>query len=101
MGTALILLSFYTGTYDKVGSESNGTIGWAVTYNNEDSNFQSTCTWSGRRKLVDGNPVISTTWLLTKQNENEWESVHINKDFFCKDKIVLATIKKHDCKKSV
>ena len=85
LGPYLSLL--YIGTYDKDGSESFGTIGWAVTFNNsEQGDSCSTCTWSGLRKLqLDGNPVIITTWLLTRQKKEDtkiWESTHVNKDYF-------------------
>ena len=103
---------FFIGTYDKNGSESGGTIGWAVTYNNlEKGNSYSTCTWSGQRQLDNNNPVILTTWLLTKQTEatKNWESTYVNQDFFHRwlprDEKIRATLtaqnfKEYTCTKS-
>ena len=90
-----------TGTYDKDGIDSGGTIGWSVTFNNADNgNSKSTTTWSGQRQLgSDGNPVIRTTWLMTTQTPSykNWESTSINQDVFHrgfpKDKNVCDTLK--------
>ena len=75
-----------TGTYDKDGTESGGSIGWSVTYNNaERGNSKSTSTWSGQRQLtLGGSPIILTTWLLTSQTIpfNNWESTLTNQDLF-------------------
>ena len=75
-----------TGTYDKDGTESGGTIGWSVTYNNaEHGNSKSTATWSGQRQLTTNNsPIIRTTWLLTSQTapSSNWESTLTNQDLF-------------------
>ena len=102
--------SILIGTYDKDGTESSGTIGWAVTYNNaEEGNSKSTATWSGQRQLGgDGNPVILTTWLLTSQSipSKNWESTLTNQDYFFrsfpKDEKIRATLieqnfKEHNC----
>jgi len=73
------------GTYDKDGTEDGGTIAWTVTYNNaENKNSKSTCGWSGQRQILDGSPIIRTTWLLTSQTEtsDNWRSTLTNKDFF-------------------
>ena len=77
-----------TGTYDKDGTESGGTIGWSVTFNNaEHGNSKSTTTWSGQRQLTPhGSLIIHTTWLLTSQTapSSNWESTLINQDLFQK-----------------
>lgn len=107
----LSMLDFFIGTYDKDGSESGGTIGWTVTFNNlENGNSYSTSTWSGQRQLDNSNPVILTTWLLTKQTETtkNWESTYVNQDLFHrwlpKDEKIRATLtsrnfKEHACAK--
>ena len=75
-----------TGTYDKDGTESGGTIGWSVTYNNaEHGNSKSTATWSGQRQLTpNGTLIIHTTWLLTSQTapSSNWEFTSTNQDLF-------------------
>ena len=104
------MLSVITGTYDIDGTESGGTIGWSVTYNNaQHGNSMSTATWSGQRQLgYNGNPVIQTTWLLTKQtiSSSNWESTLTNQDLFQrlfpKDEKIRATLiarnfKEHTC----
>ena len=81
-------MTHLTGTYDKDGTESGGTIGWSVTFNNaEHGNSKSTTTWSGQRQLTShGSPIIRTTWLLTSRTEStsNWESTLINQDSFQK-----------------
>ena len=109
----MVLAAFYmylTGTYDKDGTESGGTIGWSVTYNNSaHGNSKSTATWSGQRQLgFNSNPIIQTTWLLTSQTvpSKSWESTLTNQDLFQrlfpKDEKIRATLiarnfKEHTC----
>ena len=82
----LKLIICLTGTYDKDGTESGGTIGWSVTFNNaEHGNSKSTTAWSGQRQLTYNNsPIILTTWLLTSQtvSSKNWESTLTNQDLF-------------------
>ena len=93
-------ICFHTGTYDKDGTESSGTIGWSVTFgrNDKHSDSNSTTTWSGQRQLVGGFPIIRTTWLLTRETipSKNWESTFINQDFYHrslpKDEIIRATL---------
>ena len=77
---------YLTDTYDKDGTESGGTIGWSVSFNNtKHGNSKSTTTWSGQRQLtLGGSPIILTTWLLTSQtiSSNNWESTLTNQDLF-------------------
>ena len=100
-----------TGTYDKDGTESGGTIGWSVTYNNtEHGNSKSTATWSGQRQLtLNGSPIIPTTWLLTSQTvpSNNWESTLTNQDLFqrtfpvdeeIRASLIARNFKEHMCK---
>ena len=99
-----------TGTYDKDGTVTGGTIGWAVTYNNaEHGNSKSTATWSGQRQLTQsGSPSIRTTWLLTSQTpiSENWESTLTNQDLFLRtfpvDEKIRASLidrnfKEHSC----
>ena len=67
------------GTFDTCGE----TIAWTVTYQNEFYNSHSTCAWSGRiYNHKTTNPVIMTTWLLTRQTNQAWESTNIGSDKF-------------------
>ena len=106
-----IFIICLTGTYDKDGTESGGTIGWSVTYNNaEHGNSKSTATWSGQRQLtLNGSPIIPTTWLLTSQTvpSNNWESTLTNQDLFhrtfpvdeeIRASLIARNFKEHMCK---
>ena len=86
--------------------QSGGTIGWAITFNNDQGNSKSTTTWSGQRQLgSDGRPVILTTWLLTSQSDTSsenWSSTLINQDNFSRsfprDEKIRATLIKQNFK---
>lgn len=87
------------GTYDKDGTENGGTIAWTVTFNNaEHGNSKSSTGWSGQRQLLNGDPVIRTTWVLTSQTNvsDNWKSTMISQDFFSrcfpKDKNLRTTL---------
>ncbi len=59
------------------------TVQWI---NQDFGNSKSTTTWSGQRYIIDGNPTIYTTWLLTSEQVigNNWKSTLIGKDEFTK-----------------
>ncbi|CAI8031593.1 Streptavidin-V2 [Geodia barretti] len=63
------------------------TVGWTVNWNNAYNNAHSVTTWSGQQQLRCSDPVILTTWLLTRQTspENDWESTQIGSDQFFLD----------------
>ena len=63
---ALKIIIHLTGTYDKDGTESGGTIGWSVTFNNaEHGNSKSTTTWLGQRQLTPhGSLIIHTSYMV-------------------------------------
>ena len=74
------------GTYDLSGDDSKGTISFAVQWYNEPSgvNRNSTTAWSGQRIKLNGEPTISTTWLLTTQKTSEdlWSATNIGTNVF-------------------
>ena len=93
------------GTYDKDATDYGGSIAWAVTFNNDQhGNSKSSTSWSGQRQIVDGNPIIYTTWILTSQTaaSDNWESTTTNQDLFFrhypKDEKICATLIAHNYK---
>ena len=71
------------GRYDT--ASSTPTIGWAVTWQNQYNNAQSTTTWSGQGQYKSsGTRTILTTWLLTRQTvpSENWESTMVGFDVF-------------------
>ncbi|CAI7992779.1 Streptavidin-V2 [Geodia barretti] len=66
-----------TGQQDTDGD----TVGWTVNWNNSYNHAHSVTTW---QQLRGSDPVILTTWLLTRQTspENDWESTQIGFDQF-------------------
>ena len=72
----------FVGTYAENDSESilRITMGWSVSWRNNDRQVHATTTWCG--KVVDSY-TISCTWIETKGLEREqWGATTINKDTF-------------------
>ena len=71
------------GRLDSRPGESTA-VGWVVSWENAEKDSHCVTTWSGQYRVVDGNEVIITTWLLTSEgdSEREWESTLIGKDLF-------------------
>ena len=69
------------GRFDRDGS----SLGWVVSFKNEQNNANTTTTWSGQiLKNPDTNdePVIRTIWLLTCTKYPLWKSTNIGVDCF-------------------
>ena len=64
------------------------TVGWTVVFENEyRRDVDSTCTWSGQFQADESeNPVIRTTWLLTRHKPDleTWESTIVGCNNFTK-----------------
>ena len=65
------------------------TVGWTVVFENEyRRDVDSTCTWSGQFQADEPeNPVIRTTWLLTRHPVDPskiWESTIVGSNKFTK-----------------
>ncbi|KAJ4466186.1 Avidin/streptavidin, partial [Lentinula lateritia] len=74
-----------TGRFDMLPpSDSDISVGWVVTYNNELRNTHSTATWSGQYFNNSGGEMILTQWLLTTSSTQAdvWESTLVGHDEF-------------------
>ena len=78
-----------SGAYPLVGEintspETGQAIGFVVVWQNEKKNSNSVTAWSGQLQLVNDEEVITTTWLLTQETdqEDDWESTLVGKDIF-------------------
>ena len=76
------------GMYDISGDESKGTVSFVVQWSQNPHGVNSTTAWSGQRIKVDGEPTITTTWLLTNQEslKDLWSATNIGKNVFTRKK---------------
>lgn len=76
------------GRYDPEPNCSPGytgtTVGWTVSYRNDQLNAHSTTTWSGQLQTNGREKTILTKWLLTTQtaSKDNWASTKIGSDTF-------------------
>ncbi|MEV4557821.1 avidin/streptavidin family protein [Kitasatospora sp. NPDC049285] len=89
-GTYLSATGRASGTYPLVGridpprESGHGTaVGWAVAWQNENSDAGSVTAWSGQYQESEVER-ISATWLLTRSAEapDAWESTVVGHDLF-------------------
>jgi hypothetical protein len=78
-----------TGRFDAwISSSQKGvSIGWVVTYHNDQRNAHSTATWSGQY-FDGGDERIITHWLLTSNTtpKSVWRSTNVGNDTFTRKK---------------
>lgn len=90
-----------TGRTD-VASDGD-TVGFAVTWLNDQSNCNSTTTWAGQYWSIGGQESITTVWLLVMRTspEDQWASTLVGEDIFTREplsaerKAEVATRKRH------
>jgi hypothetical protein len=76
------------GIYEVVGAieDDDGPclgIGLVVVWRNASGNRHSVTAWSGQLVVVDDEPVIEASWLLTSVGTaNEWGSTQVGQDVF-------------------
>jgi hypothetical protein len=65
-------------------SDAARNIGWVVSWENAYGSSDSVTAWSGELQTIDGEEVITTTWLLTIETkpENNWKSTLVGRDVF-------------------
>jgi hypothetical protein len=79
-----------SGAFDIVGLadgeeyRGNRCFGAVVLWRNKHGNFHSVTSWSGQYQIIDGEEVLATTWLLTKETEphQDWLSTCVGSDVF-------------------
>ena len=76
--------------------EVSQALGFVVVWQNEHKDSNSVTSWSGQAQEIDGEDVITTTWLLTSETEadEDWQSTLIGKDVFKREPQKLKNIKK-------
>jgi hypothetical protein len=77
------------GVYELVGrvsvpDDSNRTLAFVVTWQNEKRKTDSVTAWSGEARELGGTQLITTTWLLTIETvpADDWKSTLVGKDLF-------------------
>jgi hypothetical protein len=77
------------GFYELVGrisvpEDSNRTLGFVVTWQNNKRKTDSATTWVGEAREINGEQAILTTWLLTVETTpaDDWKSTLVGKDTF-------------------
>jgi hypothetical protein len=80
-----------TGQFAVVGRtdvESGGdTVGFAVTWLNDQSKCNSTTTWAGQYLTVNGQESLTALWLLVTKTEpdEQWASTLVGEDVFTRE----------------
>ena len=81
------------GEYDLVGRtdtdyDKSKNVGFVVSWENEHGSCDSVTSWSGQMQIINGEEVITTTWLLTKESEpfSNWKDTLVDKDIFTRKK---------------
>ncbi len=89
------------GIYQLIGQvntsiETGQALGFVVVWQNENKDSNSVTTWSGQAQEIDGEDIITTTWLLTAETEidGDWESTLVGKDVFTRNPQNKRSIKK-------
>jgi Avidin family len=70
--------------------ESGGdTVGFAVTWKNDQSSCNSTTSWAGQYQIVDGQEYLTAFWLLARESdaEEQWASTLVGEDVFTRQTV--------------
>lgn len=73
-----------TGFIDPRALNQSQAVGLVVAWVNESGSSHSVTTWSGQFQVIEGEEVLTTTWLLTHETEptQDWKSTLIGTDIF-------------------
>lgn len=79
-----------SGTFEIIGVtddetyQGNRCFGLVVLWRNSLCNLHSVTVWSGQYQIIDGQEVLTTTWLLTKETvpKHDWLSTMVGTDVF-------------------
>ena len=83
-----------TGRYDTAPPSGRGvSVGWVVTFQNQERNAHSTTTWSGQYFNAGGERIL-THWLLTSSTlpKDVWKSTNLGTDTFIRTRPSPAEI---------
>lgn len=77
------------GTYSLTGAfdanplaNKSQSLGFVVAWQNAESNYHSTTSWSGRYLQTATGEMLATFWLLTAEQPDQWEGTLIGEDTF-------------------
>lgn len=102
-GNYITAVGTASGQYPIIGRVDTGididsqAVGFVVVWQNASGSSDSVTAWSGQAKFINGEEIISTTWLLTAEtNEaDEWHSTTVSKDIFKRTPPSAAEVEAH------
>jgi hypothetical protein len=73
------------GVIGRTDSDSGGqTVGFSVTWRNQQSQCNSTTSWAGQYQTIDGAEQLTALWLLVMRTDAsaDWSSTLVGEDVF-------------------
>ena len=72
------------GAIDSEPQKESQALGLVVVWANEQGSSHSVTTWSGQFEVIDGQEILRTTWLLTRETAPnlDWQSTLVGTDIF-------------------
>ncbi len=73
-----------SGMSDTRAFGGSRSVGFVVCWNNEYVNQHSVTAWSGQYQIINGEEVLATSWLLTRETapEDDWAATMVGQDTF-------------------
>lgn len=72
------------GAIDAEPQKGSQALGLVVVWANDQGSSHSVTTWSGQLEVIDGQEILRTTWLLTRETapNQDWQSTLVGTDTF-------------------
>ena len=76
------------GTTDTEPYGQSQAVGFTVAWVNKSGNSHSVTAWSGQLQMIDGQEILTATWLLTQETDpgHDWASTLVGMDVFTRNK---------------
>ncbi len=80
------------GLSDPRSFEGSRSFGFVVVWNNDYVNQHSATSWSGQYQIVNGEELLTTNWLLTRETPPDecWAATMVGSDTFRREMIGVA-----------
>ncbi len=86
------------GVFDLIGMSDtrsfggSRSVGFVVCWNNEYVNQHSVTAWSGQHQMINGEEVLTTNWLLTRETSPEqgWAATMVGSDTFKRTPLAVS-----------
>ncbi len=80
------------GMCDTRSFEGSRSFGFVVVWNNDYVNQHSATSWSGQYQIVNGEEMLTTNWLLTRETAPEecWAATMVGSDTFRREWVGAA-----------